>query len=126
LHSRNNLYIKEGLDKFEDAPEKIIQFATTTYAQDDIEFTRRMEQIEIEQTRNIQNLLKPVLNTTIEEIMAFLTPENTLAILHQITRAHVLKIQEILEELKANDVLISADNPKVVETLQNIKFEEVT
>lgn len=85
-----------------------------------------MEQIEIEQTRNIQNLLKPVLNTTIEEIMAFLTPENTLSILHQITRAHVLKIQEILEDLKANDVLISADNLRVVETLKNIKFEEIT
>jgi len=122
----NNLYIREGLDQFEDAPEKIIQFATMTYAADNAEFTRKMEYIELEQTRMIQDLLKPTLNASIEEILSFLTPENVLSILCQITKSHVLKIQDVLEELRLNDVLISADNPKVLETLQNIKFQEVS
>ena len=63
---RTKVVIEEGLDKFEDSPLKIFQFATQKYSsEDNNQFTKKIMKLEMQNTKAMEAVMKDAENVEI-------------------------------------------------------------
>lgn len=84
-----------------------------------------VQQLQKDMRNQMSNATKGVLPDSKTDIPEFLTPEKTLKIYERIMKTSALKIREVFQNLKQEGEEINLNNPRVLNSLNNVKLEEI-